>query len=173
MPIAPKLRENRGSCERSPSSRHGGPFICRACAGRYRPVMGQGSAAAPLAQLPVCTVASTVPKSVNISSARADAGNLDDAAVGGPDALPRRRRVWRCARSQGLTYVSFGLGLTRTSRGRRRRPDERCHPRRDSSRPAPRSVRAGSCPGWQGDECCRSGCKAIRFHARCARRCRA
>jgi len=63
--------------------------------------------------------------------------------------------------------------LMRAISVRRRRPGERCRPRPDSCRPAPRSAQAGFCRGWQGDECCRSGCRAIRFHARCARRRRA
>jgi hypothetical protein len=44
-----------------------------------------------------------------------------------------------------------------TIRGRRRRRGARCRPRRDSCRPAPRSVRAESCPDWQADARWRSG----------------
>jgi hypothetical protein len=59
-----------------------------------------------------------------------------------------------------------------TMRGHRCRPAVRCRPRRDSCRPAPRSIRAESCLDWQGDECSRWGYRSTRFRARCAHRCR-
>ena len=69
----------------------------------------------------------------------------------------------RHGRARASPMSASGAGERTPIRGRRRRRGARCRPRRDSCRPAPRSIRAGSCRDWRADERCRSGYRSDSF----------